>query len=123
LTAILLGYEDISAAREFFVSALGFVEEWSVRSEDGALTRSHVRFGDTVLMLDKPGAHGVTSPSQAGGVTHLVVVSVPDVDAHVMGARASGAEILSPPTNRPWGRDYELRDAGGYVFSFLSESD
>jgi len=29
--------------------------------------------------------------------------------------------VLSvPPSDRPWGRDYEISDAEGYVFSFIS---
>ena len=89
-------------------------------TDDGGLTRSHLRFGDTVLMLDKPGAHDVMSPRVVGGVTHLIVINVGDVDAHHARAAHAGATILVPPTDRPWGRDYELIDPGGYVFSFIS---
>jgi uncharacterized glyoxalase superfamily protein PhnB len=119
VTALLLGYEDIERARRFFVKALGFGEEWEVRDDGGALTRSHVRFGDTLLMLDRPGAHNVKSPQEVGGVTHLVVINVGDVDAHHARASAAGATILVQPADRPWGRDYELRDAEGYIFSFI----
>jgi MerR family transcriptional regulator, thiopeptide resistance regulator len=120
MTALLLGYEDLEAARRFFLDALGFEDDWEVRDDEGRLTRSHVRFGDTVLMLDKPGAHGVKSPAAVGGLTHLVVINVDNVDAHHDRAAAAGATILVPPTDRPWGRDYELRDPEGYVFSFIS---
>ena len=120
MTALLLGYDDLERARDFFVDALGFDEEREVRDDDGRLTRSHVRFGDTVLMLDRPGVHGVKSPRAAGGVTHLVVISVGDVEAHHDRAAAAGATILVPPTDRPWGRDYELADHEGYIFSFIS---
>jgi uncharacterized glyoxalase superfamily protein PhnB len=119
MTALLLGYEDIERAKHFFVDALGFEEEWEVRDGAGDLTRSHVRFRDTVLMLDKPGAHGLLSPRATGGVTHLIVINVGDVDAHHARAAGAGATVLVPPTDRPWGRDYELRDAEGYVFSFI----
>ena len=71
-------------------------------------------------MLDKPGAHGVKSPRAMGGVTHLVVISVGDVDAHHARAAAEGASVLVAPRDRPWGRDYEVEDAEGYVFSFIS---
>jgi uncharacterized glyoxalase superfamily protein PhnB len=83
----------------------------------GRFSRVPVRLGDTWVMLDKPGAHGVMSPQEAGGVTHLILITVGDVNAHHVRAAAAGAEILTPPTDRPWGRDYELRDAEGYVFS------
>ena len=120
MTALLLVYENIEQARGFVVQALGFDEDWEVLDEDNALTRSHVRFGDTVLMLDNPGSHNVKSPQEVGGVTHVIVRSVGDVDAHHAHAAAAGATILVPPSNRPWGRDYELCDPEGYVFSFIS---
>lgn len=120
MTALLLGYEGIEKARAFFVEALGFEDEWEVRDDSGDMTRSHVRFGDTVLMLDSPGAHNVLSPRAAGGVTHLIVINVGDVDAHHARAVGAGATILVPPSDRPWGRDYEISDPEGYIFSFIS---
>lgn len=121
MTAILLGYRDIDAARRFFVDALGFREDWEARNDNGELTRSHVRFDDTVLMLDKPGAHGVLSPREVGGLTHLIVIQVQNLDAHHAKAVAGGATILVEPAGRPWGRDYELQDPEGYIFSFFEE--
>jgi len=120
VTALLLGYDDLETARSFFLDVLGFEDEWEVRDGAGQLSRSHVRLGDTVLMLDKPGAHGVKSPQSVGGVTHLVVISVGDVDAHHERAAAARANVRVGPCDRPWGRDYELEDSGGYVFSFTS---
>jgi uncharacterized glyoxalase superfamily protein PhnB len=119
MTAVLLGYRDLQRAREFFIDALGFSDELTIRDDQGRLARVHVRLGDTLLMLDKPGAHGVMNPQEVGGVTHLVLISVGDVDAHHARAAAAGAEILVPPRDRPWGRDYELRDAEGFVFSVI----
>ena len=120
MTALLLGYEDIERARSFFTEALGFDEERAVRDDRGSITRSHVRLGDTVLMLDQTGAHGLKSPRDINGVTHLIVITVGDVDAHHARAVAGGATILSPPLDRPWGRDYVLCDPEGYIFSFIS---
>lgn len=74
-----------------------------------------------MLMLDKPGVHGVKNPSHVGGVTHLIVITVGDVDAHhARSAEAAGAIIITPPSDRPWGRDHELRDPEGCIFSFIS---
>jgi uncharacterized glyoxalase superfamily protein PhnB len=56
-----------------------------------------------------------------GGVTHLIVMNVPDADAHYNRAVAAKAEILAAAADRPWGRDFELRDPGGYIFSFFSD--
>jgi predicted enzyme related to lactoylglutathione lyase len=71
-------------------------------------------------MLDRPGGHNVPSPRAAGGVTHLVVINVGDVDAHHARAADAGATVLVPPSDRPWGRDYEISDAEGCIFSFIS---
>lgn len=120
VTALLMGYEDLERARSFFTKVLGFEEEWEVRDDRGSLTRSHVRLGDTVLMLDKPGVHNVKNPQHVGGVTHLIVITVGDVDAHHARAAQGGATVITPPSDRPWGRDYELRDPEGYIFSFIS---
>jgi len=67
-----------------------------------------------------PGAHGLRSPLDVDGVTHLIVMEVPDADAHFTRAVAANAEIVAPPADRPWGRDFELRDPGGYIFSLFS---
>jgi predicted enzyme related to lactoylglutathione lyase len=48
-------------------------------------------------------------------------MNVPDADAHYNRAVAAKAEILAAAADRPWGRDFELRDPGGYIFSFFSD--
>lgn len=71
-------------------------------------------------MSDKPGAHNVLTPRAAGGVTHLIVINVGDVDAHHARAAGAGATVLVPPSDRPWGRGYEMSGTEGYIFSFIS---
>jgi uncharacterized glyoxalase superfamily protein PhnB len=93
VTALLLAYRDVVKARDFFVKTFGFQEEWRVTSDGGEVERSHVRLGDTLLMLDRPGSHGVKSPEDAGGVTHLIVITVAEVDQHWQRAKASGADL------------------------------
>jgi uncharacterized glyoxalase superfamily protein PhnB len=120
MTALMLVYQDLPRARDFLVSALGFVEERSETESDGALIRSHVSRGATTLLLASPGAHGVKSPRDVGGVTHLIVMTVDDVDDHFARAVNGGAEVVRPPADRPWGRDCEVRDPEGYTFNFIT---
>jgi uncharacterized glyoxalase superfamily protein PhnB len=120
MTAMLLAYEDLPRARDFLVSALGFAEEYSDVGSDGILVRSHVRLGETMLLLASPGAHDVRGPKELGGITHLIVVTVSDLDHLYERAVAGGAEVLSSPTDRPWGRDFEIRDPEGYAFNFIT---
>ena len=121
MTALLLAYRDIATARDFLVTVLGFQEEWSVTDEAGHVERSHVRLGDTVLMLDRPGSHDVRNPHDVGGVTHLIVITVDDVDEHWQRASAAGADLRERPVDRPWGREYDVTDREGYLFSFIQQ--
>jgi uncharacterized glyoxalase superfamily protein PhnB len=48
-----------------------------------------------------------------------VLVRVPDADRHHERARESGARILHPPTDYPYGeRQYVAEDLGGHVWTF-----
>lgn len=42
MTALLLGYKDIEAARRFFIEALGFEEDFALHDDDGRLTSAFV---------------------------------------------------------------------------------
>ena len=56
---------------------------------------------------------------QAGPMA--IYVSVPDIDKHYAHAVESGAEILEPLWDTPWGlRQYSLRDIDGHALTFHS---
>jgi uncharacterized glyoxalase superfamily protein PhnB len=120
VTAILLGYRDLPAARERFVGGLAFDSEFELVDDDeGGLVRAHVRLGETVLLLARQGAHGIKHPQDVGGVTHLLVINVGgNVDEHRDRAVEFGL-IAEPAIDQPWGREYELHDPEGYVFAFI----
>jgi uncharacterized glyoxalase superfamily protein PhnB len=47
------------------------------------------------------------------------MVRVADVDAHYQQAKAFRAEIISPPTDYPYGeRQYTVKDPGGHRWTF-----
>jgi uncharacterized glyoxalase superfamily protein PhnB len=117
--AVLLAYHDVPDARRFFMTALGFVEDWADTSGTGDVTRSHLRLGDAEVMIDAPGVHGVQSPRDLGGVTQLLVIGVSDVADHYQVARSAGAACDVPPAPTSWGgTSYTVTDAEGYVFEF-----
>ena len=120
MTALSLVYQDLLRARDFLVSALGFVEENSESESDGVLIRSHLSLGDPTLLLASPGAHSVKSPQDVGGMTHLIVMTVDDVDDHFARAVNGGAEVVGRPADRPWGRDCDVRDPEGYTFNLIT---
>ncbi len=60
-------------------------------------------------------ASGLSTPNQAKAQTGGIVVHVADVDAHFAHAKASGAAILSEPTDQDYGqREYGVRDPEGH---------
>jgi uncharacterized glyoxalase superfamily protein PhnB len=117
--AVLLAYDDVAEAREFFIGALGFEEEWFDADAAGAISRSHLRLDDAEVMIDSPGTHGVQSPKRLGGVTQLLVIGVPDVARHYKRARGAGAHCDGPPKKQSWGgKSYTVTDPEGYMFEF-----
>jgi lactoylglutathione lyase len=60
--------------------------------------------------------------ARAGGPGGEVAFLVEDVDAEAARLRAAGAQILTGPTNRPWGhRTLHLPDPDGFVVEFAQE--
>ena len=122
--AVLLAYSNVAEAREFFIGALGFEEDWSDTDSGGLITRSHLRLGDAEVMIDAPGTHGVESPKRVGGVTQLLVIGVPDIRRHYDAARRAGARCDGPPTPQSWGgTTYMVTDPEGYLFEFYETTE
>lgn len=116
-----LAYRDEWAALEFLVRAFGFRERREARMEhpDGML--AWLQLGDGVIMIGRSGTrrHGLTSPTDAGATTAMLMVYVQDLDAHHRRAVAEGAIIESEPEDMFWGdRRYEAFDPEGHRWHF-----
>jgi len=62
--------------------------------------------------------HG-EKPAPEGPVTHLIRVRVENVSAQFERARAQGAHVVEPPTDREYGeRDCTLEDLAGHRWQF-----
>jgi uncharacterized glyoxalase superfamily protein PhnB len=107
----VLAYPDVPAAAQWLRSAFGFRERLVIGTHRIQLLAG---LGEVVVT-------GEASPGGSrAGVS--VMVRVDDVRAHFTHAKASGALILSEPTDFPYGeRQYSARDLAGYVWTF-SES-
>ena len=72
-------------------------------------------FQGQVVMLGE-GAHdrGLRTPKDAGAATMGVFVYLDDVDKHYEVAKAAGAEIVHPPKDAPYGRNYWANDPEGH---------
>jgi uncharacterized glyoxalase superfamily protein PhnB len=106
-------YEDIKAAHDFLVTALGFTSA-GLHEVDGTVVHGEVQLGDRRVWLHAA-ASGLSTPNQSNVQTGGIVVLVDDVDAHFAHAKAAGATILSEPTDQDYGqREYGVRDPEGH---------
>lgn len=106
----VLVYEDVRAAVAWLESAFAFGER--VRIGDGH--RAQLRVGsDGAVVVADVGADRV-APS-GGGVTHIVKVRVPDVDAAFARAHEAGARVVEELTTWEYGeRSGVVEDIGGH---------
>ena len=102
----ILAYDDVAKASDWLCRAFGFKERLRIGDH-----RAQLVFGDgAVILIRGTNARGA------------VLVRVADAGAHHTQAKKSGARILEPPTDFPYGeRQYNAEDLGGHVWTF-SES-
>ena len=99
-----LPYDDVPAASEWICRAFGFKERLRIGDH-----RAQLVYGDGAVILTSRGAEGHGA----------VLMRVPDADHHHEQAKRSGAKILQPPTDHPYGeRQYSAEDLGGHVWTF-----
>jgi uncharacterized glyoxalase superfamily protein PhnB len=109
-----------SDAIQFYINAFGAVEEGRIPGPDGKIMHAMVQIGDSMLMLMDPPPNRDGAPSKAadGGSTVILHLYVPDVDATVKQALASGAQLVMPPEDMFWGDRYgQVRDPFGHLWS------
>jgi uncharacterized glyoxalase superfamily protein PhnB len=99
-----LPYDDVAEASDWLCRAFGFRERLRIGDH-----RAQLVFGDGAVILTN------RKPRQRADV----LVRVDDADRHHEQARKSGARILQPPTDHPFGeRQYSAEDLGGHVWTF-----
>ncbi len=107
-------YQDIRAAHDFLVHALGFTSAGVVEDGDGNVVHGEVLAGERRIWLHAVSG-GLTTPQLAGAASQGIVVHVADVDAHFAHAQASGATILREPADEDYGqREYGVQDPEGH---------
>ncbi|MCA9987267.1 MAG: VOC family protein [Anaerolineales bacterium] len=103
-----LPYPDVTAAVRWLCATFGFVERLRIGNH-----RAQLVYEEGSLIVTQ----GAALPVEPAGVT--IMVRVPDVDAHFAHTQASGAQIITPPTNHPYGeRQYVVADPGGHHWVF-----
>jgi len=110
----VLVYPDVREAVMWLTAAFGFAE----RTRIGESHRAQMSIGvdGAMIAADVRGEHRAP---QAGTITHVMKVRVEDVDAHYERARAHGAKVIEPPTDREYGeRECTLEDLAGHRWQF-----
>jgi uncharacterized glyoxalase superfamily protein PhnB len=110
----VLIYPDVRAAVDWLSDAFGFSE--SVRIGEDHRSQLSVPGGGAVIAADVRHAQVPPTP---GEVTSSVLVRVDDAKAHCERARASGATIVTEPTDWEYGeRQYVADDLAGHRWTF-----
>jgi len=101
-----LPYPDVREAVDWLCRSLGFKERLRIGDHRAQLT-----FGGGSIV--------VTKQDGASSASFSVMVRVDDVDSHHERAKQSGARIVSPPADYPYGeRQYTVEDIGGHHWIF-----
>ena len=101
-----LAYADVVEASDWLCKAFGFTVRLRIGSH-----RAQLVYGDGAIVVMERGSRSVAPQS--------VLVQVEDGDAHHDRAVASGARILNPPADYPYGeRQYTAEDIGGHRWPF-----
>jgi uncharacterized glyoxalase superfamily protein PhnB len=100
-----LPYSDVRKAVDWLCRSFGFVERLQIGNH-----RAQLLFGEGSVVVTKGDD---TNPSFS------VMMRVGDIDNHYEHAKNSGAQIVSPPTDYPYGeRQYVAEDFGGHRWTF-----
>lgn len=100
----------------FYQNGLGAVELRRFSSEDGSVHVAELEIGGALFHLheEKPEA-GYFPPGAHNGVTAIIGLFVPDVDALMASALAAGAREFSPAQDYDYGyRQGEIIDPFGH---------
>lgn len=118
----VLVYEDVEEAVEWLCDTFGFAERLRIGNHRAQLclgTGAVVVMERRVAPVRGESDQIILRPPRRGEVSHTVMVRVEDVDTHHRHARRTGARILEPPADHPYGeRQYSVEDLAGHRWMF-----
>ena len=110
----VLVYPDVRQAVAWLSAAFGFAE----RTRIGESHRAQMSIGEGGAMIVAD-VRGEQQAPHEGIVTHVMKVRVDNVGAWYERARAHGALVLEPPTDREYGeRECTVEDLAGHRWQF-----
>jgi uncharacterized glyoxalase superfamily protein PhnB len=118
----VLQVDDVPAAVAYYRDVLGFAIDFTLGDPP---SYARVSSGDREkgyavrLRLVAPGVAGLP-PGKSYDWIHVGF----DLDGLFEKYRTAGVDIVSPPTDQPWGlRDFRIRDPSGHQHCFAAEID
>jgi PhnB protein len=110
---------NAAQAIDWYVKALGAVEQGRMHGPDGKIMHASVLIGDSPLFLvDEMPQWGSLGPKSLKGSPVTIHLYVEDVDATVAKAVAAGAKVTMPVADMFWGDRYgQLEDPFGHKWS------
>ena len=114
----VLVVSDLEASSEWYRTALGFADVFTMRMGDGTPVIVHLRWCMFADLLLTPARAPLAAEPGAGITLNFATTSA---DQMAERARSSGAKIISEPTDRPWNaRDVTIADPDGYRLNFTA---
>lgn len=114
----VLAYPDVRQAVDWLCRAFGFAERLRIANHRSQLTLGQ---GTVVVTTqhDQPEPETRSQQPPAAPPAHSVMVRITNIDSHFEQAIQHGAEIISSPTDYPYGeRQYTVRDFAGHHWTF-----
>lgn len=111
-----LFYDDLAKAMPWLCDAFGFQERFRLELPNRMIAHAEIEIEGCVVMLGNVGARNAQRPATVRSSLYMFVT---DIEAHCVRARAKGAEIVTPPTDQPFGdRLYLALDLEGHEWYF-----
>jgi uncharacterized glyoxalase superfamily protein PhnB len=109
-------------ALDFYVRALGAVEEFRMPGPDGKLMHGQMRIGGNAIMLGEEAPEwGILGPKTLKGSPVYIHLYVDDADAFVARAVKAGAKVTMPVADMFWGDRYgKIQDPFGHNWSIAT---
>lgn len=112
-----LSYPDLDAAVAWLCATFGFTERLRI-----ARHRAQLLVGEGAAVVAVQGRSQLEERASAGlpgAMAHALMVRVGDVDAHYAHVIGSGARVVQPPADYPYGeRQYTVDDLAGHRWTF-----
>jgi PhnB protein len=117
---------DAATAIEFYKNAFGAQEQVRMMGPDGArVMHAELKIGDSIIFLcDEFPDMACRSPESLGGMTAMLHLYVPDVDAAFQRAINAGAQVKMPVADMFWGDRYgKVLDPFGHEWGLATRQE